>query len=207
MLLLAALVSGCASTYYAAWEKLGKHKRDLLRDYVEDTRENQEAAKTEFIDALTRLKEITGYDGGKLEEAYKLVEKDYKRCSDRADAIRSRIRDVEDVAKALFAEWEKEIGSYNSASLKASSEAKLRDTRARYDSLHQALQRSSDSMTPVLARLRDQSLFLKHSLNAQAIGALKGEVVSIEGDVQKLIAEMNASIAKAEEFIRAMPKT
>lgn len=199
------LVAGCKTTYYAAWEKLGKHKRDLLRDYVEDTRDEQQQAKTEFKDALTRLKELTKFDGGKLEEAYRAVERDYTECQERADSIRKRIGDIEDVAQALFAEWAKENESYSSANLRSSSEAKLRETKRRYEELHKALQSSTDSMTPVLARLKDQTLYLKHNLNAQAIGALRGEVVSIEGDIQKLIAEMNAAIAKADDFIKGLP--
>jgi hypothetical protein len=201
---LAALLTGCQSTYYAAWETLGKHKRDLLRDYVGKARNEQEAAKTDFKDALTRLKEMTRFDGGKLEEAYRQVEKDYKRCHDRRESICSRIKDIEDVAAALFAEWEKELGSYSSENLRASSRAKLRETRHRYEALHAAMQTSAESMTPVLAKLKDQTLFLKHNLNAQAVGSLKGEVISIEGDVQKLIIEMNSSIARADEFMRGL---
>lgn len=196
--------SGCKSTYYAAWETLGKHKRDLLHDYVVDASKKQEAAKVEFKDALTRLKELTGFQGGDLEKAYRSVEKDYERCNSRAESIRSRIKDIEDVSDALFKEWEKELGSYSSDNLRASSQTKLRETKQRYQALHTALQRSSDSMTPVLASLKDQALFLKHNLNAQAIGSLKGEVVSIEADVQKLIAEMNASISRAEDFIKGL---
>jgi hypothetical protein len=203
-ILVVTALCGCQSTYYAAWEKLGKHKRDLLRDYVQDASKEQQKAKAEFKDALTRLKEITGFDGGKLEEAYRAVDKDYKRCSDRAASIRSRIKDIEDVSAALFKEWEQEITTYTSDTLRSSSKSKLRETKQRYEALHTALQRSSDSMTPVLARLKDQALFLKHNLNAQAIGALKGEVVSIEGDIQKLIAEMNISISRADEFINGL---
>lgn len=202
--LMLALLCGCQSTYYSVWETLGKHKRDLLRDYVEDTSKEQQAAKTEFKDAITRLKELTGFDGGKLEEAYRAVEKDYKRCNDRAESIRSRIKDVEDVSDALFKEWEQEITTYTSETLRSSSQSKLRETRQRYQSLHAALQKSSDSMTPILGRLKDQTLFLKHNLNAQAIGALKGEVISIEADVQKLISEMNTSISRADEFINGL---
>ena len=201
---IVAALCGCQSTYYAAWEKLGKHKRDLLRDYVQDASKEQQQAKVEFKDALTRLKEITGFDGGKLEEAYRLVEKDYERCRDRAATIRSRIKDIEDVSAALFKEWEQEITTYSSDTLRSSSKSKLQETRQRYDALHTALQKSSDSMSPVLARLKDQALFLKHNLNAQAIGALKGEVISIEGDIQKLITEMNNSIARADEFTHGL---
>lgn len=204
LLALTLALAGCKSTYYSVWEKLGKHKRDLLRDHVEDVRDEQTAAKTEFKDALTRLKELTAFEGGQLEEAYNRVDRDYRQLNARADSIRSRIRKIEEVAGDLFKEWEKELDSYSSASLRASSEEKLRQTRDRYNGLHEALQKSADSMTPVLARLRDQTLFLKHNLNAQAIGALKGEVVSIEGDVQRLINELNAAISSADQFIQNM---
>ena len=63
-----ALVSGCRSTYYAAWEKFGVYKRDLLKKKVVAARDEQKAAGEQFKDALTRLKELYGYDGGKLEK-------------------------------------------------------------------------------------------------------------------------------------------
>jgi paraquat-inducible protein B len=203
--ILAILLVGCQSTYYSAWEKLGKHKRDLLRDQVEKTRDEQQAAKEEFKDALTRLKELTGFDGGKLEQAYKAVQSDYEQCKERAGSIQNRIEKIEDISSALFNEWEKELETYSSETLRADSRSKLVQTRQRYETLHAALERSTNAMDPVLARLKDQSLFLKHNLNAQAIGALKGEVISIEGDIQKLINEMNVAIARAEDFIQTMP--
>jgi hypothetical protein len=61
-------------------------------------------------------------------------------------------------------------------------------------------------MDPVLHKLHDYVLALKHSLNAQAIAALGGESAKIQADVGKLIEDMNASIATADEFIRQMPK-
>ncbi len=205
LVILATLLVGCQSTYYSAWEKLGKHKRDLLRDQVEKTRDEQQAAKEEFKDALTRLKELTGFDGGKLEQAYKAVQGDYEQCKERAESIGGRIEKIENIASALFTEWERELETYSSEALRADSRSKLTQTRQRYETLHAALERSTQAMDPVLARLKDQSLFLKHNLNAQAIGALKGEVISIEGDIQKLIAEMNVAIARAEDFIQTMP--
>ena len=57
---------------------------------------------------------------------------------------------------------------------------------------------------PVLALFRDQVLFLKHNLNARAISSLDRERVRIEGDVNRLIAEMQAAIDEAEAFIRAL---
>jgi ElaB/YqjD/DUF883 family membrane-anchored ribosome-binding protein len=199
-------MAGCRNVYYSAWETFGKHKRDLLRDQVESTRNEQEKAKEEFKDALTRLKELTGFEGGKLEEAYHNVEKDYERCKDRSVSINERISKIHQIANDLFAEWEKELAGYSSESLRSSSRARLKETRQRYEDLESALRKSTDAMEPVLAKLKDQTLFLKHNLNAQAIGALRGEVVSIEADVQRLIEEMNAAIARADEFIKTMPE-
>ncbi len=56
-------------------------------------------------------------------------------------------------------------------------------------------------MYPVLIKLKDYVLYLKHNLNAKAIGSLSGEMVSIEKDVEKLIRDMNVSIKEAESFI------
>jgi uncharacterized membrane protein YqgA involved in biofilm formation len=47
-------------------------------------------------------------------------------------------------------------------------------------------------------------LYLKHNLNAAAIGALKGEGVKIETDISRLIADMNKSIAESESFIKTL---
>jgi hypothetical protein len=59
-------------------------------------------------------------------------------------------------------------------------------------------------MNPVLGAFKDQVLFLKHNLNARAVASLSETVRGIEGDVAKLIAEMNTSIAEANQFIERM---
>ena len=59
-------------------------------------------------------------------------------------------------------------------------------------------------MEPVLTNLRDYVLYLKHNLNAQAIGALRAEVRDIEMDVNTLIADMNKSIREADEFLKTL---
>ena len=61
-------------------------------------------------------------------------------------------------------------------------------------------------MDPVLAKLKDHVLFLKHNLNAQAIASLKSELVTVEGNIQSLIKDLNASIQEADSFIDSMEK-
>jgi hypothetical protein len=195
---------GCRSAYYAAWEKFGVEKRDLLKKRVVAARDEQKEAGEEFKDALTRLKEMTGFDGGKLEKAYNDLKSDYDGCHERAEAVRKRIRDMETVAGDLFTEWEKEITQISSPNLQASSREQLRATRQRYQGLHAALKSAENSMTPVLTQFKDYVLYLKHNLNAQAIASLKGEATNIQTEISKLIQQMNQSIAKADEFVKTL---
>jgi hypothetical protein len=53
---------------------------------------------------------------------------------------------------------------------------------------------------------KDQVMFLKHNLNAQAIASLKTELGSIKTDVSNLIAAMEKSINEANAFIKTMEK-
>jgi hypothetical protein len=113
---------------------------------------------------------------------------------------------VESVAKALFDEWESELEQYNNKDLRRTSEQKLKQTQGRYDQLISAMKKAERKIAPVLSAFRDQVLFLKHNLNAQAVASLQGELVYIESNVSSLIKEMDASIAEANAFINSMTK-
>src|SRR6185295_16807132 len=108
-LLLASLVSltGCRGVVYSAYEKFGVYKRDLLKKRVVAARDEEKDAQQEFKSALTRLKELTGFDGGELEKRYRRLQSDYDGAAARVAAVHKRVQDVETVARDLFAEWEK----------------------------------------------------------------------------------------------------
>lgn len=206
-LLLACVVAplaGCKSVYYGTYEKFGVYKRDLLKKNVKEARDDQQKASEQFKDALTKLKEIYAFNGGDLEKQYRQLQSEYEDSESRAKAVRKRIADVETVGSDLFKEWEKEIGEISTPALADSSRRQLRETRAKYDLMVTALKQAEGSMDPVLLKLHDQVLYLKHNLNAAAIASLRGEATSIQTEISNLIADMNHSIAKADEFIKAM---
>jgi predicted nucleic acid-binding Zn-ribbon protein len=208
VLLLPSLVSltGCRNAVYSTYEKFGIYKRDLLKKRVLSARDEEKGAQQEFKDALTRLKELTGFEGGELEKRYRRLQSNYDDAASRVAAVHKRVQDVETVAGDLFAEWEKENRQIETDTLRQTSRQQLNDTRQRYDEMLAALKRSERSMDPVLHKLHDYVLALKHSLNAQAIADLRGESAKIQGDVTRLIEDMNSSIASADEFIRQIPK-
>jgi hypothetical protein len=198
------LLFGCESTYYKTMETMGYHKRDILVDRVEDARDAQEEAKTQFESALEKFSSVLGFHGGDLEEKYDQLKDEYDESVIKADAVRSRIAAVENVAEDLFAEWQEELNQYTSSSLRRSSARKLKETKSKYAQLIGAMKRAERKIDPVLSAFHDQVLYLKHNLNAQAIASLQSELASIETDVARLIKEMEASIKEANSFIRSM---
>ena len=206
-LALAALAlnfSGCSSIYYKTYETFGVYKRDLLKKRVIEARDDQKEAQAQFKDALTRLKEITKFDGGDLEKTYNSLKSEYDDCAKQADTVHKRIRDVESVAHDLFAEWEKENAEISTPSLRSASRQQLVDTKQRYEELHTALVNAEETMSPVLRQFNDYVLYLKHDLNAQAIASLKGEAANITTEINRLIEQMNNSIARADAFVKNM---
>jgi hypothetical protein len=53
----------------------------------------------------------------------------------------------------------------------------------------------------VLTRLNDYVLYLKHNLNAQAVGALGAEMTAIQSDVDVLVRDIERSIKEADAFL------
>ena len=204
---LICLLFGCESTYYKTMETMGYHKRDIMVDRVEDARDAQEEAKEQFESALEKFSSVLGFHGGNLEEKYDALKDEYDESVIKADAVRSRIAAVENVAEDLFAEWQEELNQYTSSSLRRSSARKLRETKSKYAQLIGAMKRAERKIDPVLSAFHDQVLYLKHNLNAQAIASLQSELASIETDVARLIKEMEASIKEANSFISSMEKS
>ncbi len=203
---LLALSAGCERAYYKTMETFGKHKRDILVSRVENARDAQEDAKAQFQTAFEKFSAIVKVPSSELQSKYNQLKSELDRSEAKAKAVSSRISDVENVAKDLFAEWQSELSQYTNKDLRRASEQKLRETQARYAQLISSMKQAERKIQPVLAAFRDQVLFLKHNLNAQAVASLQGELVSIESDVASLIKEMDASIAEANTFINSMGK-
>lgn len=204
LFVIALLATGCSSMYYAGMETVGVHKRDIMVDRVEDVQKSQEEAQKEFKSALEHFGTLVTIKDSNLKEAYEEFNDEYEDAKDAADEVSSNINKLEDVSMALFEEWEDEIVQYSNIKLQEQSKEKLRATRKKYDKMMNSMRKSEQSMGPILATFHDNVLILKHSLNAQAIGALKGEFDSLKENIDTLIAQMNKSIEESDKFIKEM---
>lgn len=200
-------LTGCASAYYGTMEKVGVHKRDILVDRVESAQESQSEAQEQFKSALDQFASVIQLKETDLKQAYEQLNEEFEESESAANEVSERIEKVESVADALFEEWQEELALYQNQSLKATSSRKLKETKRRYAEMLKSMQRAERSMQPVLNSLRDNVLYLKHNLNAQAIGALRGEFSSLKADIGQLIERMNLSIEQSNQFIKNLQES
>ncbi|OQW79174.1 MAG: DNA repair protein [Proteobacteria bacterium ST_bin11] len=199
-------LAACSSAYYSGLEKIGIPKREVMVHRVEKARDTQEETKQQFKSALEQFTVMTNFKGGDLEATYNKLNGEYEGSVKKAEEVKKRIADIEDVSSALFSEWETELGQYSNASLRRNSQQKLATTKAHYQQLIAAMRKAETKIEPVLSVFRDQVLYLKHNLNAQAIASLKGQLDSVKSDVSALVVEMEKSINEADAFIKTMEK-
>lgn len=200
----ALLLSGCSGVYYDAMEKVGIPKRKILVDRVEAARGAQQEAKQQFASALEQFLAVTKVPATELQATYEKLNTEFKRSESRAQDVRDRMTAIDSVAQALFEEWATELTQYTNPALRAQSEQQLNATKRRYAGLMQVMEQAAARMTPVLGAFRDQVLFLKHNLNAQAVSALSGTTRDLQQDISRLIADMEKSIKEADAFISSM---
>jgi hypothetical protein len=204
-LTILTLALGCATTremYYNAWEGMGYAKRERLVDNVKEARDEQAEAKKEFASALEQFKSVVNFQGGDLEAMYNKLNKAYERSEAQAGEVRDKITGVKRVATALFDEWQGEIKQMkDDPGLRDSSQKLYDQTKQSYGEMIARMDSAAASMDPVLSRFHNRVLFIKHNLNAQAIASLKGTEIELGGEIDKLIKEMEASIAEADQFI------
>jgi len=207
LIALVCCLSACGvaqKVQYSALEKVGVHKRDILVDRIEKTTETQEATKRQFQNAYQELASLVDVDEQGLEKKYKKMASTVSGSEKKAEELKDRIASVDQVANDLFKEWTEELQQYQSENLKRASQKNLTTTKQRYAVIYKKMQESNARVEPVLQVLQDNTLFLKHNLNARAVSSLSSEVLVIEDKVKVLIEQMEASINESKGFINSM---
>ncbi len=195
---------GCTRTYYKAMATLGKEKRDILVSRVKESKKDQQQAKEQIKTTMESFQELTGFQGGQLEKNYKKLNSEYEKANDSAKKLHDRIDSIDKVSNDLFKEWQKEIDGMENRKLKQQSTDMLRRSRLQEAGYLKSMRLTEARMTPVIAAFHDQVIFLKHNLNARAIGSLKGTSAKISTDVDVLLTSLDGSIAQADALIQSL---
>ena len=197
-------LAGCTSSYYKAMKTFGREKRDILVSRVKDSKKDQQQAKEQIKTTLESFQELTGFQGGSLEKNYKKLDGEYEKAADSAQKLHNRIGSIDQVSSDLFKEWQKEIDGMQNKKLKAQSAVMLRQSRLSEAAYVKSMRQTEARMTPVITAFHDQVTFLKHNLNARAIGSLKGTSTQMSTDVDVLMISIDGSMAQADALIASL---
>jgi hypothetical protein len=190
--------------YYSAKESIGEHKRDIVVHKVELACTSLQETRNEFEDALGKFKSLVNVNESTLEHKYNLLNRQYQFCRSKSDAVSDRIRAIEEVSHALFAEWENELNEYSDRTLRNNSKLQMKAAKQNYTRLIKTMRLAEARIQPVLSAFKDQVLYLKHNLNARAISALQHEFIEIGIDISQLIHAMELTIVEASQFVSVL---
>jgi hypothetical protein len=198
------LASGCTSSYYKAMKTFGKEKRDILVSRVKDSKKDQQQAKEQIKTTMESFQELTGFQGGSLEKNYKKLNGEYEKAADSAQKLHDRIGSIDQVSSDLLKEWQKEIDGMDNKKLRQESSVMLRQSRLSEAVYIKSMRQTEARMAPVISAFHDQVTFLKHNLNARAIGSLKGTSAKMSTDVDVLMVSIDGSMAQADTLINSL---
>jgi hypothetical protein len=204
VIVFSLLLSGCHSTYYKAMSTLGKEKRDILVQRIKDAKKDQDQTKQKLQTTMESFQALTGFKGGSLEKSYKRLNSDYESAASQADKLHDKIQSIDQVSNDLFKEWQGEINAMDNGKLKSQDSVMLRNAKTRQATYMRAMRRTEEQIAPVLKAFHDQVLFLKHNLNARAIGSLKNTSAGLQSDVAGLVQSIDASSQEADKLISSL---
>jgi hypothetical protein len=197
-------LGGCTRSYYKAMKTFGKEKRDILVARVKDSKKDQQQAKEQIKTTMESFQALTGFQGGSLEKNYKKLNGEYEKAADAAQKLHNRIDSIDQVSNDLFKEWQKEIDGMENRKLASQSTGMLRQSRLNEAQYVKAMRQTEARMAPVITAFHDQVTFLKHNLNARAIGSLKGTSAKMSTDVDVLMVSLDSSMAQADSLIASL---
>jgi len=198
------LLGGCTSTYYKAMRTLGKEKRDILVARIKDAKKDQDQTKQKLQTTMESFQALTGFKGGSLEKSYNRLNSDYESANSQANKLHDKIESIDQVSNDLFKEWQSEINAMDNGKLKSQDLVMLRNAKTRQATYMRAMHRTEEQIEPVLKAFHDQVLYLKHNLNARAIGSLKNTSAGLQNDVADLVKSIDASSQEADKLISSL---
>jgi hypothetical protein len=197
---------GCRTQLDTAWDEFGTYKRDTLRQQVVLTHDALQRAKDHFKGTYNELQMLAQSESREINHAFRVWQKLTEPCSQTADLTRNQIQLLDSFTREYFVDWERETSQITTASLKASSDAKLKEVQSRYAILSQQLEHVDQGLKTVMDQLRDQGIELKHHLDAPPPAAVPDAVKPVQVEIGRLLGNLNGAQAQIQEFLETLPK-
>ncbi len=176
-----------------------KSKHDLLFEQIEESIALQQETKQYIEQAYDVLANVSD-DVGDVEGQKKEINQAYQQSESLAQKLKAKITKVDRTAKTLFIEWRRELRQYNNKNLREKSAQNLDNTKQQYATVRESMQKSYQSIEPLLRLLHDNELYIKHNRSVAAMQGFQSEVKAAGSNIDGILADIETAITDSEAF-------
>jgi len=176
-----------------------KSKHDLLFEQIEESIALQQETKQYIEQAYDVLANVSD-DVGDVEGQKKEINQAYQQSESLAQKLKAKITKVDRTAKTLFIEWRRELRQYNNKNLREKSAQNLDNTKQQYATVRESMQKSYQSIEPLLSLLHDNELYIKHNRSVAAMQGFQSEVKAAGSNIDGILADIETAITDSEAF-------
>lgn len=153
----------------------------------------------ETVDALQTL--VTPSGAANPAQAYEAFVQAVGRSQEQADALRGSVDPMKRAADPYFSRWAADLAAFTSPQMRQRSQARLTDTRRRYDGIVAVVEPLPSAYDAFNAMMRDYALYLEHDLNAASIASIEPEVRNVSYMSAELDGWLDKCMQASAEFV------
>ena len=166
---------------------------------VNSTREAQDQLR-KTIDIYNSIMQGTSSE---LRKEFESLQKELGNTQKKREDVQKKFAEMGQEADRVFASWHQEIEGISSPQVRDLSRNRMMDTRQMYSSILMASTEAGGEVDALFATLNDHILFLGYDLNAAGVASLSEEATKLNGQAGTLFAEIDATVAKLNDYIQA----
>lgn len=199
VVLLAAVVAGCATMGYDQAGKLASSMRQTRQDVV--------AAGSQITATFNALDVIMMAQVGDLRPLVTQYSKELAGLDKAAKDARTRGPKIQTSGDAYFASWAQEIEAIQDPGLRASSKKRREETMADYQAVVQSLNAVRDAYAPVIKEARDIEKVLQQDLTKSGVAAAQQGYTSARQKATVLQGLMTQSLGVIDQVVTDLAPT
>ncbi len=196
--LMVALValSGCATS--------APKEATKLISRVEESRRALQAAEAQIRSTLDTANSLGQTEGGSLQSDFQRLNSEIELSNEKRDDFSKRVASMDKTSASYFTTWAADLDKFQTEEFRTRSEARLEETRGRYNQLMTTMQQAEEKFNPLLAKLHDVSRYLSFMLNPTGVASIKTSVGEMSSQATDLYTAIETAVQEADGFTALM---
>ena len=196
LLMTAVALSGCATS--------GPEEAAKLVSRVEESRRALQAAEAQIRSTLDAANSLGQTEGGSLQSDFQRLNSEIELSNEKRDEFRKSVDSMDKTSASYFTTWAADLDKFQTEEFRTRSEARLEETRGRYNQLMTTMQQAEEKFNPILAKLHDVSRYLSFMLNPTGVASVKTSVGEMSSEATDLSTAIETAVQEADDFVTLM---